>query len=733
MTLLFSWFSCTEAQGSSPREVPPADGSPQQQQQQQAPTSEACKDSPDAAAAAAAAAAISEEHLRREWEQLLEQAAKCKCPQEQAQLLVQVEQLLPCCIEAGISVKYGRKVLQRLQAVAPARSALEAAVGCGDRGSRGDMEAALAGCKNVRCMLEEGLLSKADELLQQLTAAEEEEQGRLAEVRRQQEAAAAAAAAEAAREQQQRQHGHGHAGVGVRRVAVAAVATDAAAGSVGGSTKAEIAVQAGRTHIPEVKSPRAPRGLHHIHHHHHHHHEHIQHRPPPQQHQQQHPAGGLLSPRAHGRAQAGSHAAQHPPPPPPQHVQYPQQQQQHVLSPRAAGAASRLGGGPTTPRAHKVQQQQHQQQQQSVQPPLQQEQLQQHIHQQLHRHQQQQQQATAAAAQGSLLQMLYHQQRQQQQQQPPSPYDTGLGGSHPMGVEALSSAMVSGPGGFGASMGMVPGDEQQQLGGYYNLRPDPLTSPTAAAGQQYQPLGGLLHGQPLGLNTPQHHHQQQQNGHVNGGLGGLGLPSVHQQQQSPGPGYWPGVGSPLGYSSGIGGSSPGSLLHGLGAAQPTTAAFCGPMAQQHGGSQQHLSGLGGFSSPLLGGLVGPCSSPLLGCTSCPGSARSSGSGAAVPSLLLEGLGDAGGLSSGSLTSRHPPAVALDDLHPAYAMAHAVLDDSLSSAENECVVCWSAVCGMRCLPCGHVCMCAKCAAEVQQTSGCCPVCKSQLQYVLDVVT
>jgi hypothetical protein len=335
--------------------------------------------------------------------------------------------------------------------------------------------------------------------------------------------------------------------------------------------------------------------------------------------------------------------------------------------------------------------------------------------------------------------MLYHQQRQHQQP-PPSPYEAGLGMSRPLGVASLSTAMVRS--GSGVGMGLMAGDEQQQVGGYYNHRPDPLASPTAAAAaQQYQPLPGLLHAQPLsGLSTPQHHHHHQQNGLANGSLGTMGLLSIHQQQQqpAPGPGYWPGVGSPLGYGCGaIGACSPGSLLHGGGGSSSSMLAGLaavqgGHLAQhQDGGSQQHLPVLGGFSSPLLGGLVGPCSTPGGG-TSGPGSARSSGSGAAVPSLFLEGLGDAGGLSSGSVTSRHPPVVALDDLHPAYAMAHAVLDDSLSSAENECVVCWSAVCGMRCLPCGHVCMCAKCAAEVQQTSGCCPVCKSHLQHVLGVV-
>jgi hypothetical protein len=65
--------------------------------------------------------------------------------------------MLQRCVDAGISVKYGRKVLQRLQAVGPARSALQAALG-----SRivlmDELEAALGACKSCRCLLEEELV-----------------------------------------------------------------------------------------------------------------------------------------------------------------------------------------------------------------------------------------------------------------------------------------------------------------------------------------------------------------------------------------------------------------------------------------------------------------------------------------------------------------------------------------------------------------------------------------------
>lgn len=65
--------------------------------------------------------------------------------------------MLPRCSDAGISVKYGRKVLQRLQAVGPARSALQEALAA-QPCSVEALEAALSACKSCRCLLEEDLL-----------------------------------------------------------------------------------------------------------------------------------------------------------------------------------------------------------------------------------------------------------------------------------------------------------------------------------------------------------------------------------------------------------------------------------------------------------------------------------------------------------------------------------------------------------------------------------------------
>lgn len=74
-----------------------------------------------------------------------------------AVLCCSVSDMLPRCADAGISVKYGRKVLQRLQAVGPARKALTAAVASKSPGLS-ELEEALGAAKVCRCLLEDDLL-----------------------------------------------------------------------------------------------------------------------------------------------------------------------------------------------------------------------------------------------------------------------------------------------------------------------------------------------------------------------------------------------------------------------------------------------------------------------------------------------------------------------------------------------------------------------------------------------
>jgi hypothetical protein len=65
--------------------------------------------------------------------------------------------------KAGISVKYGRKTLQRLEAVAPVWGALRAAIACVPP-VRADLQAVLAAAKPVRSLLDAALVGAAEAL-----------------------------------------------------------------------------------------------------------------------------------------------------------------------------------------------------------------------------------------------------------------------------------------------------------------------------------------------------------------------------------------------------------------------------------------------------------------------------------------------------------------------------------------------------------------------------------------
>lgn len=65
-------------------------------------------------------------------------------------------------------------------------------------------------------------------------------------------------------------------------------------------------------------------------------------------------------------------------------------------------------------------------------------------------------------------------------------------------------------------------------------------------------------------------------------------------------------------------------------------------------------------------------------------------------------------------------------------ANAVLSDDALDAETECVVCLSEAKSTCCVPCGHVCMCPGCAADVQSKKGSCPVCRAPIECVLEIL-
>ncbi|KAF6256099.1 hypothetical protein COO60DRAFT_149160 [Scenedesmus sp. NREL 46B-D3] len=175
----------------------------QQQQQQHSLAHAATDDTASSVDEAAAAAAVDDELdvLRREWESLLEQAARCRDQRQQPTMLARVAGMLPRCSDAGISVKYGRKVLQRLQAVGPARSALQAALAAQPRACE-ELDAALTACKSCRCLLEDDLLQLAEDVLAGLLK-QQEEQLQLQQQQQQQQQQAAQQLAQQQAQQQQ--------------------------------------------------------------------------------------------------------------------------------------------------------------------------------------------------------------------------------------------------------------------------------------------------------------------------------------------------------------------------------------------------------------------------------------------------------------------------------------------------------------------------------------------------
>ncbi|KIY99648.1 hypothetical protein MNEG_8316, partial [Monoraphidium neglectum] len=513
-----------------------------------------------------------DEALRRAWEALLESAAKCLDEAAQPTVLREVERMLPRAAAAGISVKYGRKVLQRLQSVEPARAALRAALSAPPAAPAAlrlaGVEAALAGCKSVRCLLDERLL----------------------------------AAAEAAAERLRREGAEAQEAVGSATAAAAnfeAVAVDKPASDEQPQVAAQLqALQ--------------------------------------QQQQQQ-------QPDVHDRQQQST------PPLRNRHRHKPGQVDQH-----------HIGAGAAPGQPHHQHQLQHQQRSRVKQPgaPMQHAapahmQLaaqQQHPHhpQQLSAHFLQQSQQHQAALQQQHLQhhhhLQQHQQQHAQQQQPQAPPHTqGLpAGLTPMHTQALMQHQQQQQ----HQQHLLASPLLQQLQAQAMRQPSPMlaqqvaaAAAAAAAAAQASPAArSLMHslyhpGQAgQGAMPPQQPQQP--------GPGGP-LPFMYDGR---GPGAPPGVAFWGGGAGGLGGLVPAAVTSN---GMPTGAGSLGAM------------GSGLHASPLMRVLQQQDAPPLVG--------------PAYPQQHQGGPPRSG---------RGPPAVAsscgvmLDDrdLHPAYAMAHAVLDD-----------------------------------------------------------
>ncbi len=88
--------------------------------------------------------------LRRAWDALLAEAAGCRDGARQAALAAAVRAMAGRCAAAGVSVKYGKKVLGKLERAAAARRALQAALAGRARGGRAALEDALEAARSVR-------------------------------------------------------------------------------------------------------------------------------------------------------------------------------------------------------------------------------------------------------------------------------------------------------------------------------------------------------------------------------------------------------------------------------------------------------------------------------------------------------------------------------------------------------------------------------------------------------
>ncbi|GAX74144.1 hypothetical protein CEUSTIGMA_g1593.t1 [Chlamydomonas eustigma] len=112
------------------------------------------------------------EPLRLAWAALLEAAAHCMEEENQGPMLRRMNEMMGWCVDAGISVKYGKKVQQRLECVGPARAALKAAV-IMEPPQRFELQAALKRAKPVRSLLDPALVALAESLEEKLVKDEE--------------------------------------------------------------------------------------------------------------------------------------------------------------------------------------------------------------------------------------------------------------------------------------------------------------------------------------------------------------------------------------------------------------------------------------------------------------------------------------------------------------------------------------------------------------------------------
>ncbi|GMH35223.1 hypothetical protein BSKO_03091 [Bryopsis sp. KO-2023] len=103
--------------------------------------------------------------LREYWGFILQEAAKCTDAEKQLEYLECIPKIMGECQDVGISVKYGKKVLGRLERVAAGREAIHRAIELGDPT---EISEALSNAKGLRDMIDPRLWSQAENVAREV-------------------------------------------------------------------------------------------------------------------------------------------------------------------------------------------------------------------------------------------------------------------------------------------------------------------------------------------------------------------------------------------------------------------------------------------------------------------------------------------------------------------------------------------------------------------------------------
>lgn len=103
-------------------------------------------------------------YLREYWGFIVQDAAKCTAPDKQVEYLQRIPNLMKECQASGISTKYGKKILSRLERVGSGRKQLELAVSSGDPSG---VCAALSNAKGLQSLIDPKLWLRAEAIAEQ--------------------------------------------------------------------------------------------------------------------------------------------------------------------------------------------------------------------------------------------------------------------------------------------------------------------------------------------------------------------------------------------------------------------------------------------------------------------------------------------------------------------------------------------------------------------------------------